>query len=71
MTLAKSIRDIDKLTNNTTVYITLKQKKTFKIDVFYPHKKIIIYKENSNDFIEECFEEVEFMTFKTLYESKL
>ena len=37
------------------IYIELSQNIEFKRYVAYPNKKIIIYKENSNEFIEERY----------------
>ena len=36
-----------------------------------PKNRIIIYKENSDEFINELFEDIELMSFKTLYNEKL
>jgi hypothetical protein len=36
-----------------------------------PNNRLIIYKENSTEYINEAFEDIEFMSFKNLYRSKL
>ena len=71
MEISEKLISYVSLVNWSNVRVTFKDKMVFKKKVEHPENKIIIYKENSDDYIVEVFEEIWFMPFKNIYEKKL
>jgi hypothetical protein len=59
------------LVNWTTINLETAYEINFIKKVRNPNNRLIIYKENSSVYINEAFEDIEFMNFKHLYRSKL
>lgn len=59
------------MVNWSTIKVIFNEQPQLKKTITHPNNKIIIFKENSEEYITEIFESIEFMTFKNIYNKKL
>ena len=57
--------------NWTTVKLKTAQKVEFKREAQEKKNRLIVFKENSDEFVDFAYEDIEFMCFKNLYLQKL